>query len=118
MQEIALLDANDQLIECELDAKTYYLGWSWNEAGQLWSLSVRDLDRQLLVSGIAAVPLFPLLRQVRRPGLPPGEIGVSCAPDHTLGRRSFADGAAALIYLDAADMAAITPAPSAAPGVA
>ena len=60
-------------------------------------MSVRDLDRQLLVSGIRIVPLYPLLQQVRRPELPPGEIGVDCVPGYTLKRDSFARGDAALV---------------------
>ena len=79
MMFLNVLDANDQLLEAELDGFAYHLGLSWNEAGQLWALSVRDLDRQLLVSGIRVVPLYPLLQQVRRPELPPGEIVVDCA---------------------------------------
>jgi len=100
-----LLNANDQLIEAELDDLAYYLGVSWNEAGQLWTLSVRDLDRQILVSGIRIVPLYPLLKQVRRPELPPGEIIVDCAEGYTLKRDSFTTGVASLWYVDASDMA-------------
>jgi hypothetical protein len=107
MMFLNVLDANDQLLEAELDGLAYYLGISWNEAGQLWSLSVRDLDRQLLVSGIRVVPLYPLLQQVRRPELPPGEIVVDCAEGYTLKRDSFASGAAGLWYFDTVDLAEI-----------
>lgn len=104
MLAIGLLDANDQIVECSLDGRAYYVGMAWNEAGALWTMSVRDLDRQVLVSGIRVVPLFPLLRQVRRPELPPGEIGVECVPGTVLGRHSFVDGAAALAYFTEQDM--------------
>lgn len=105
MFSVDVIDANDQLIECSLDGQAYYLGLSWNEFGQLWTISVRDLNKQVLVSGIRVVPLFPLLRQVRGPDLPPGEIGVDCASETVLDRRAFADGLATLWYLDADDMA-------------
>lgn len=105
MMALGVIDANDQLIEAQLDDAAYYIGLSWNEFGQLWTISVRDLNKQMLVSGICVVPLFPLLRQVRSPDLPPGEIGVDCASGTALDRRSFADGLATLWYLDADDMA-------------
>lgn len=105
MIALNLVDANDQLLEVEMDGVPYYVGQSWNEAGQLWAISLRNLDRQLLVSGIRVVPLYPLLHQVRRPGLPLGELFVDCVPGTVLDRRSFADGAAALWYVDEEDIA-------------
>ena len=103
-----MVDANDQLIECELDGGNYYIGMSWNEYGALWTMSVRDLNKQLLVSSIAVVPNFPLLRQVRRPEMPPGEFFVGAAADKALDRQSFLDNSAALIYFDATDIAALS----------
>lgn len=100
-----LIDANDQLLEAELDGSAYYLGVSWNEAGQLWTISVRDLNKQVLVSGICAVPLYALLHQVRRSEMPPGELIVDCVPGTALNRSSFTDGSATLWYFDVDDMA-------------
>jgi hypothetical protein len=105
MTPIGLIDANDQIVEANLDGTTYHLGLSWNEEGQLWTLSVRDLDRQLLVSGIAVVPLSPLLRQVRRPTLPPGEIAVDAPAGAVLNRQSFVSGDAQLWYFSPEDLA-------------
>ena len=104
MNVISVIDANDQLIECEFEGTPFYVGLGWNQFGGFWSINVRDLDRQTLVSSIVAVQNWPLLRQVRRPGLPPGELFVGAAPGHRLDRRSFADGQAVLVYFDTFDI--------------
>lgn len=100
-----LPDANDALIETTLDDRGFHLGLSWNEAGGLWTMSVRDLNRQFLIAGVAVVPLWPLLRQVRRPELPPGDFVVAAASGTVLDRQSFVSGAATLLYFDADDIA-------------
>lgn len=107
MQYIGVLDLNDQLIEAELTGRTFYLGISWNEEGQLWTLSVRNLDRQVLVSGIAIRALYPLLRQVRRENFPPGEIivAISGAQRQHLHRDSFKNGEAVMFYVEPEDLA-------------
>lgn len=108
MIALPVIDANDMLIEAQLGDAPYYIGLSWNETGGFWALGLRDLNREVLVSGISAVPNWPLLRQVRRPELPPGELVVGAAPDHAMGRRSFADGSAVLVYFDEDDLAELT----------
>jgi hypothetical protein len=105
MTPIALLDDNDQLMEIELDGRTYYLGVSWNEEAGRWTTSLRDLDRDLLVSSIALLPLYPLLRQVRTAEMPPGEMIVHCSPGTVLDRRAFFDGRASLWYVSADTLA-------------
>ena len=101
---VSVIDANDQLIECEFEGTPFYIGLSWNEFGQFWSLNVRDLNRQTLASNIALVQNWPLFRQVRRPVLPPGELFVGAAAGHKLNRRSFVDGLAVLVYFDLFDI--------------
>lgn len=107
MIALSPIDANDQLLSLDLDGTSYHFGLGWNEAGQLWTISIRDLNRQILVSGIRVVPLYPMLHQVRRPELPPGELCVDCSPGVTLTRTSFIDGTAAIWYFDVDDMAEI-----------
>jgi hypothetical protein len=104
MMVLGVIDANDQIIEADLDGTTYHVGLSWNEEGQLWTMSLRDLDQQILVSGIALVPLSPLLRQVRRPSLPPGELAIEAAPGSILDRQSFSSGRARLWYFSPEDL--------------
>lgn len=104
---IGAADANDMLLEVSLDRWSGYIGLSWNQWGGFWTMSLRNLDSDILVSGLAVLPMWPLLRQTRRPEYPPGEFIVGCDPALTLGRRSFADGAAALVYFDPEDIAEI-----------
>jgi hypothetical protein len=102
---IPLLDENDQLLEADLDGEIYYIGFSWNEEAQRWTTSLRNLNRDILVSAIAVLPLWPLLRQYRTAALPPGEFVVACLPRTVLTRDSFVDGTATLFYFDEQDMA-------------
>jgi hypothetical protein len=99
MMRIGTIDANDQLIEAEMDGRVFVLGLSWNQEGALWTLSLRDIDRVVLASGLAVVPNWGLLRQARRPEFPPGELAVDAPAGHTLTRRSFIDDIAALFYI-------------------
>lgn len=105
MIRIPLLDENDQLLEADLDGEVYYIGFSWNQEAQRWTMSLRNLNRDVLVSGIAVLPLWPLLRQYRAAALPPGEFAVDCLPRKALNRSSFVDGTATLFYFDEQDMA-------------
>lgn len=106
-QYIGIIDANDQLIEAELSGRTYYLNISWNEEMQDWSMGLRNLDKEVLVSGIMMVPLYPLLRQMRRDDFPPGEliIAISGANRQDLHRQSFINGEAVLFYVEPEDLA-------------
>lgn len=105
MMRIGLIDANDMLAEVECDDRVFNIGMSWNEEGALWTMSVRDLNFSIIASGIAVVPNWPLLRQVRRPESPDGEFAVDAAPGARLGRQSFVTGAATLYYLSPIDIA-------------
>ena len=92
------IDANDQLIEAVLDGVSYQVQLSWNEEGQLWSMSIFDLNLVTLISGIAIVPMWPLLRYARSPVLPPGEFVVVTGLDR-ISREAFVAGAATLVYV-------------------
>jgi hypothetical protein len=105
MTPISFIDANDQLVEADLDGTTYHLSLSWNEEGQAWAMGMRNLDLELLVSGVAVLPSTLLLSRVRRPSLPPGDIIVAAGPGVVLRRDSFASGAAAMFYLSPSDRA-------------
>lgn len=103
MMQLGVIDANDMLIEADLDGSVYHVGLSWNEEGQLWTLSLRNLNFDVLASGIGVVPNWPLLAQVRQDAFPPGDIFVDAIPGIRLTRNSFVDGTAALIYFADAD---------------
>lgn len=104
MIELGIIDANDMLIEAELDDSVYNVGLSWNQEGQLWTLSIRDLNFSILVSGIAVVPSYPLLRQIRRTYLPLGDFMVYSVNDKPLNRKSFVNGEAAVLYFTAEEL--------------
>lgn len=105
MMRLGVIDANDMLIEAELDNRIFHVGLSWNETGQLWSLSIRDLNLSVLASGISVVANWPLFVQMRRPEFPEGELAVYAVPGSRLDRRSFVDGRAGLFYLSAEELA-------------
>jgi hypothetical protein len=104
MMQLGIIDANDMLIEAELEDSVFNIGLSWNEEGQLWTLSIRDLNLSILASGIAVVPSFPLLRQIRKTYFPPGEIAVYSVNNRPLGRKSFVNGEAAMFYFSREDL--------------
>ena len=104
MTPIPVADLNDQLLEATLDGRSYHLTVSWNEEAQRWTMSLRNLDTDTLVSGIALVPLYPLLRQIRQANLPPGEFGIDAPPGYPMRRDAFTSGVASLWYFSADDM--------------
>lgn len=97
------IDANDQLIEATLDGRGYYVGLGWNQSAGFWTVSVRNLDTENLYT-MAGVPNWPLLRGVRRPDMPPGELVIGLTRNRALDRRSFVEGTAALVYFDPDDL--------------
>ena len=107
MIELGTIDANDMLIEAELEDSVYHIGLSWNQSGQLWTLSIRDLSYSLLISGIAAVPGYPLLKQVRRSYLPAGDLAIYSINNKNLNRYSFVKGEANLLYFTAEELGLI-----------
>lgn len=107
MIRIGLIDENDQLSEAELDNRVFNIGMSWNEEAQFWTMSIRDLNLELLASGIAVIGNYPLLNQIRRTEFPGGELVVDIDPSKTITRSSFVDGTARLFYFSVDDLAAL-----------
>jgi len=59
----------------ELDGTTYVLDFAWNERGRSWFLTVNTADGAPIVSGLAVVSNWPLLRRFKyKPELPGGEL--------------------------------------------
>lgn len=114
MIEIPLIDANDQLVEVDLDGATYFLHVGWNSEASIWMLKVEDYNRETVVAGIAMVPNSPLLEIYRYRDVPAGELLLTMMDDTRMpGRDAFSSGVAALIYMTAADVAAAQSAASA-----
>lgn len=104
MMQIGLIDENDQLAEATLDDRVFNIGMSWNEEAQFWTMSIRDINLELLASGIAVVGNYPLLSQIRRIEFPEGELVVDVDPTKPITRTSFTDGTARLYYFTQFDL--------------
>lgn len=101
MFEIIPVDANDQVIEATLDDTVYFIGLSWNSTGELWTMSLRNGEGTLVISGLAVVINHPLTFGKRYLGMPKGELIVTgTQPD----RLSFIEGRAVLHYVPLADL--------------
>ncbi len=104
MMRIGLIDENDQLAEATLDDRVFNIGMSWNQEAQFWTMSIRDLNLELLASGIAVVGNYPLLNNIRRVEFPEGELVVDIDPRKKITRSSFIDGTARLYYFSQFDL--------------
>lgn len=109
MQEIPVIDANDSIVEIELDGDVYYIRMSWNSEGEFWSLSVEDYARTVLIAGVLVVPFAQLLVPFHHLALPAGEIYAALMDDtrEQFLRTDFADGSGHLIYVPAGEYVAV-----------
>lgn len=98
------IDANDQLLEAVLDDTTYYIRLCWNDAGKFWSMDIQNAEGEVLVAGIGVVPDSPLLYQFRNQDMPLGDIAVTTLAGGRIGRNSFIDGSAMMVYFEEADL--------------
>lgn len=105
MLKIPVIDANDSLIEVELEGLTYFLQMSWNSEAELWTLSIENANNDVVVAGIAVVPDTPLLSAYRHLAIPAGEL-VALAPDRrdTISREALPSGEVALIYVESTEV--------------
>lgn len=102
MIKIPVIDANDSIIEVELEGQTYFVRMSWNSEGEIWVLTMEDYAHTVLVAGVVVVPGVSLLDMFRHLGVPPGELWAVLMDDTraTIGRTDFATEDAALIYVE------------------
>lgn len=101
MIQISPVNANDQIIEADLDGTVYFIGLSWNDTGGFWTLSVRDGAGSVLISGLPMVSGWALTYLTRYSGIPKGEFVVTGEqPD----RRAFIDGRSVLYYIPIAEL--------------
>jgi len=80
MFELRVADWNSQAIEAELDEVLFYLVLDWNSTSRSWTLGIRNAAYDLLISGIALVPNYPLTWQFRYPAMPAGELYAFSSP--------------------------------------
>lgn len=89
-----LLDVPFFSIECQLDGTLYSFTFRWNDRLSQWSFDLADAEDDPIVSGIAVVVDFPLMRRSVDARMPPGALfavdttGEGADPGETdLGRR-------------------------------
>ncbi len=101
MQTIQLPNLNDFVVAVTLDGTPFRLHLAWNDRAGLWTLEIRDAANVPIVAGVRCVPNWPLLRQYRRPQLPPGELVCVSQSDKTvaIGRQDFVTGKIKLVYV-------------------
>lgn len=104
MNIIPVIDANDSLLEAELDGRTYFLNLSWNSEARLWTLSIENADNELIISSILLSPNKPLLKPYRHLSVPAGEMVAILENNNTMiGRQDFVTGIAKLVYVSVDD---------------
>lgn len=104
MNIIPVIDANDSLLEAELDGRTYFLNLSWNSEARLWTLSIENADNELIVAGILLSPNISLLKPYRHLSVPAGEMVAILENNNTMiGRQDFVTGIAKLVYVSVDD---------------
>lgn len=102
MRSIPAIDANDYVLEIELEGNGYFLHMSWNSEGEFWVLGVQDYARVTIIAGIRVVPNVPLLAMFHHLLLPRGEIYAVLMDDtrQDFLRDDFIDGSAEMVYLE------------------
>ncbi len=106
MFEILTIDANDQLLEAELDGETYFVRLSWNSEASHWAMEIQNYNQETLVAGIIVVPNVPLLARFHYLAVPEGELMALVLGDTAgITRDGFVTGLASLIYIPAAEIA-------------
>lgn len=102
---LPVIDANDQLLEAELDGITYFIQLSWNSEAAFWTISIENANNDVIVTGIYLAPDSMLLSNYRQLAVPAGEI-IALVEDsrQIIGRQDFVDGMARLFYVTAQEV--------------
>jgi len=98
------IDAPRWRQEIALDGRPYVLVARYNVRSAFYSMDIMSRTGEAIVSGFRLVKGFPLLRQVRKPELPPGEFFVIGTGEPT--RENMGQGCK-LIYIPEADLDAV-----------
>lgn len=102
MREIPTIDANDFIVEIELEGDVYYLHMAWNSEGEFWVLGLQDYTRAVVLAGVLVVPNAPLFSMFHHLAIPTGEIYAVLMDDtrEQFLRTDFADGSGHLVYIE------------------
>lgn len=101
---VSTIDANDQRLDATLDDTLFYIVLSWNAEAQFWTISLQNAEGATLVSSVKIVPFYPLFFRFRYGFMPLGDFVVDLQENKTLGRNSFINGDARLIYMTQQDL--------------
>lgn len=112
MIKISLFDANDFVTTVTLEGTQYGLHFAWNDRAGQWSFDLQDSKGNDLARGLAIVPNFPLLNQVRRNGLLRGDfmaivVNSNDAASQNIGRKDFVQGKFSFVFMTGDEMDAI-----------
>lgn len=97
MIAIELFDANDFVVDVELDGVSYALHWAWNSENGFWTWGVQNADGIVQFEGLRVLANVDLLRGLRHLDVPQGWLYVDC--DGDLNRDAFVNGRAELVYV-------------------
>lgn len=105
MFQIETIDANDQLLEVELDGETFFIRLGWNSEAELWVMEIQNYNQETVIAGVVVVPNAPLLTRFHYLALPAGELMALVLGDASgISREGFITGMASLIYIPAAEI--------------
>jgi len=88
-----------------LDNRVYIIAIDWNSRFSYWTICIQTSEAVDLVRGTKLVPNFPLFTGHTNPLLPAGQMVVDAS--EPLGRDSFTNGDARLVYATEAEVNAI-----------
>lgn len=100
MLALTLADANDFVIEAELDGAEYALHFAWNDENGYWALGLENADGVPQVSGLRIRPNVDILAGLRHLDVPQGVLFCDGEPD----RMAFVDGRAQMVYAGVGDV--------------
>jgi hypothetical protein len=100
-------DPNHQ-INITLDEEIFRLRFLYNENSDCWTMDIKDVNGNLLLSNIRLVPNFPLIKQYVNIGLPKGDFICNGDIDtQYITKDSFAKNKFKMLYITEAEIEAV-----------
>ncbi|WP_289005142.1 hypothetical protein [uncultured Kingella sp.] len=100
MLALTLADANDFVIEAELDGAEYALHFAWNDENGYWALGLENADGVPQLEGLRIRADVDILAGLRYLDVPQGVLFCDGEPD----RMAFVDGRAQMVYAGVGDV--------------
>lgn len=101
MEYIPLPTREQTLLETTptLDGARFTFRFDWNSVEDRWSLSIYDLEGNMVVGGIKLVPMFYLLRNIPAANAPKGDMLINSVSNIEVTRENIGD--CQLVYFSA-----------------